>query len=44
MTTEKLSTPVEELTIAAMARPQGGGALQLEWESTRVWAAFAVFH
>ena len=42
MTAERLSTPVEELTIGAVARPQGGGALQLEWETTRVWAPFVV--
>jgi Protein of unknown function (DUF2911) len=42
MTTERLSSPVEELTISAVRRPQGGGALQLEWETTRVSAPFVV--
>jgi Protein of unknown function (DUF2911) len=42
MTIERLSLPVEELTLAAVARPQGGGALQLEWETTRVSAPFTV--
>ena len=41
MTIERLSTPVEQLTIEAVARPQGG-ALQLEWELTRVSAPFSV--
>lgn len=42
MMDERLAAPVEELTIAAVARPQGGGALQLEWELTRVSASFTV--
>jgi hypothetical protein len=42
MTIERLTAPVEQLTIEAVARPQGGGALQLEWELTRVSAGFAV--
>jgi hypothetical protein len=42
MTTERLPAPVEQLTISALARPQGGGALQLEWETTRLSANFAV--
>ena len=42
MTIERLTTPVEQLTIEAVPRPQGGGALQLEWELTRVSAPFAV--
>jgi hypothetical protein len=41
MTIERLTTPVEQLTIEAVARPQGG-ALQLEWELTRVSAPFSV--
>ena len=42
MTVERVSPPVEELTISAVPRPQGGGALQLEWENTRVFVPFAV--
>jgi hypothetical protein len=42
MTTERLTTPVEQLTILAVPRPQGGGALQLDWETTRVFAPFTV--
>jgi hypothetical protein len=42
MTIERLTAPVEQLTIAAVPRPQGGGALQLEWENTKVSAPFAV--
>jgi hypothetical protein len=42
MTLEKLAKPVEELTIAAVARGDGGGALQLDWESTRAYAPFVV--
>jgi hypothetical protein len=41
MTVERLATPVEQLTIEAVARSQGG-ALQLEWERTRVSAPFTV--
>jgi hypothetical protein len=41
MTVERLSTPVEQLTIQAVPRPQGG-ALQLEWETTRASAPFIV--
>jgi hypothetical protein len=41
MTIERLTTPVEMMTIEAVARPQGG-ALQLEWELTRVSAPFTV--
>jgi hypothetical protein len=41
MSIERLTTPVEQLTIAAVPRPQGG-ALQLEWELTRVSAPFTV--
>jgi len=42
MTVEKLPAPVERLTIEAVARPEGGGALQLEWELTKVSASFTV--
>jgi hypothetical protein len=42
MALERLSTPVEQLTISAVPRAQGGGAIQLEWETTRVSAPFAV--
>jgi Protein of unknown function (DUF2911) len=42
MAFERLSTPVEQLTISAVPRPQGGGAIQLEWETTRVSAPFSV--
>ena len=42
MTIEQLSAPVERLTIEAVSRPDGGGALQLEWEHTRASAVFAV--
>jgi Protein of unknown function (DUF2911) len=42
MTIERLTAPVEQLTIEAVPRPAGGGALQLEWETTRVSAAFTV--
>jgi hypothetical protein len=42
MTVEQLSAPVERLTIGAVARPDGGGALQLEWELTKVSAPFTV--
>jgi len=44
MTIEHLTTPVETLTISAVPRPQGGGAVQLEWELTRVSAPFTVVH
>jgi hypothetical protein len=43
MTIEHLTAPVEELTIAAVKHPQGG-AVQLEWELTRVSAPFTVVH
>jgi hypothetical protein len=42
MTIEPLATPVEQLTIEAVPRPEGGGALQLEWEKTRVFVPFTV--
>jgi hypothetical protein len=41
MAIERLTTPVERLTIAAVPRASGG-ALQLEWETTRVSVPFAV--
>jgi hypothetical protein len=44
MTFERLTSPIEQLTIAAVPRPQGGGALQLEWETTRVFVPFSVVH
>jgi hypothetical protein len=42
MTIEQLATPVEQLTIEAVPRAQGGGSLQLSWESTRVSVPFTV--
>ncbi len=42
MTIEHLSSPVEELTIKAVPQPQGGGAVQLEWEQTRASTPFTV--
>ena len=42
MTAEPLTAPVEQLTISAVPRPQGGGAIQLEWETTRFSAPFTV--
>ena len=44
MTIEHLSTPVEMLTISAVPHPQGGGAVQLEWELTKVFVPFTVAH
>jgi hypothetical protein len=44
MTAEQLSTPVEQLTISAVPRSQGGGAVQLEWETTRSSVPFIVVH
>jgi len=41
MTLEHLKTPVERLTIEAVPRA-AGGALQLEWENTRVSVPFTV--
>jgi hypothetical protein len=43
MTIERLTTPVEQLTIEAVPRAPGG-ALQLAWETTRVAAPFIVLH
>jgi hypothetical protein len=42
MAIERLASPVEQLTIAAVPRPGGGGAVQLEWELIRVSTPFAV--
>jgi hypothetical protein len=42
MTVERLAAPVEQLTIQAVPLPQGGGAIQLEWETTRVFVPFVV--
>jgi hypothetical protein len=44
MTAEAVSPPVEQLTISAVSRPQGGGAIQLEWEAMRVSVPFTVTH
>jgi hypothetical protein len=42
MTAETLPTTVEQLTIAAVSRPQGGGAIQLEWDTARFSVPFTV--
>jgi hypothetical protein len=42
MTAETLTSPVEQLTISAVPRPQGGGSVQLEWEQTRFSTPFTV--
>jgi hypothetical protein len=42
MTAEQLPSPVELLTISAVPRPHGGGAVQLEWETTRFSVPFTV--
>jgi hypothetical protein len=42
MTAEPLTAPVEQLTISAAPRSQGGGAIQLEWETTRFSVPFMV--
>lgn len=44
MTVEHLAEPVERLTIEAVTRPAGGGALQLDWENTRAFVLFVVIH
>lgn len=44
MTAEPLPVPVEVLTISVAPRPQGGGAVQLEWETTKVSVPFVVAH
>jgi len=41
-TIDQLPQAVEQLTIAAVSGPAGGGRLQLEWETTRVWVPFTV--
>ena len=41
MTAEHLDTPVEQLTLSAVPRPDGG-AFQLEWETTRFSVPFTV--
>jgi hypothetical protein len=41
-TIEGLPQPVEQLTISAVPAPNGGGRLQLDWETTRLWVAFTV--
>jgi hypothetical protein len=43
MTIEHQSAPVERLTIEAVPR-QTGGALQIDWETTRVFVPFTVLH
>ena len=42
MTAETLPATVEQLTIAAVPRAQGGGAIQLEWDTTRFSVPFTV--
>jgi hypothetical protein len=42
METARLSKPVEQLTISAVPRAGGGGQLQLEWETTRLFVPFTV--
>lgn len=42
MRLERLPQLVEQLTIAAVERPAGGGQLQIEWETARASVAFAV--
>ena len=44
MTIEQLPAPVERLTIEAVPRPDGGGALQLDWENTRAYVPFTAVH
>ena len=44
MTIEPLAAPVERLTIEAVPRPAGGGALQIDWETTRLSVPFVVLH
>jgi hypothetical protein len=40
--TDQLPQPVEQLTIAAVPADAGGGRLQLDWETTRLWVPFTV--
>ena len=42
MTIEPLPAPVERLTIEAVPGPDGGGALNIDWETTRLSAVFTV--
>jgi hypothetical protein len=39
---DHLPQPVEQLTISAVPVPEGGGRLQLDWETTRLWVPFSV--
>jgi hypothetical protein len=39
---EALPQPVEQLTISAVPVATGGGRLQLDWETTRLWVPFMV--
>jgi hypothetical protein len=39
---DQLPQPVEQLTIAAVPAAAGGGRLQLDWETTRLWGPFTV--
>jgi hypothetical protein len=43
-TIDTLPEPVEQLTIGAVPAPanEGGGRLQLDWETTRLWVPFTV--
>jgi hypothetical protein len=42
MTLETLATPLERLSIEAVPRPTGGGAVRIEWDTTRASAPFTV--
>jgi hypothetical protein len=44
MTAEILPATVEQLTIAAVPRAQGGGAIQLAWDTSRFSVPFTVTH
>jgi hypothetical protein len=39
---ETLREPVEQLTLALGASTGGGGTLDITWDTTRYWVAFAV--
>jgi hypothetical protein len=39
---EALPVPVEQLTIAILPRPEGGGTLAISWDTTRYAVRFAV--
>ena len=41
-TIDQLPQPVEQLKISAVPVPEGGGRLQLDWETTRLWVPFTV--